>query len=44
LLLIFTVQMKKVFPLCPKTLKKHYKNTIGLCVILLFGGLKGFVQ
>ena len=38
-----TVQMKKVFPLYPKTLKKHYKNTIALCAILLFDCLKGFV-
>ena len=36
--------MKKVFPLRPKTLKKHYKNTIILCAILLFGGRKGFIQ
>ena len=35
---------KVVFPLCPKTLKKHYKNTIGFCAILLFGTLKGFVR
>jgi len=31
------VQMKKVFPLCPKTMKKHYINTTSLCAILLYG-------